>query len=271
MEQEKKSSSILENSVVLCDIHDGIARVTLNRARASNTINLELAAQLAAVSLRCAQDPSVRVVLMSGSGDNFCAGGDLKAFAAEERLPAHLLEVTSQFHSAITTFAHMDAPLVAAVHGFVAGAGLALACAADVTIACRSAKFLFAYTKVGLSPDGGASHFLPRLIGRRRAMHLALTNDVLSAEDALRWGLVSEVVADDQLISRATQVSLRLAAGPTHAFGVTKRLLDGSWMQTLEEQLRMESRSIADLAGLPDGREGVASFIERRQPSFRGR
>jgi 2-(1,2-epoxy-1,2-dihydrophenyl)acetyl-CoA isomerase len=269
---ERMSPASRPQDCVICEIRDGIARVTLNRP-AANAIDLEMARTLVSVALRCDSDPCVRTVLLSGAGNTFSFGGDLKTFAAQgEDLPSYLRELTSYLHLAISRFARLDAPVIAAVQGAAAGGGFGLVCASDIVIAAESARFAMSYTKIGLSPDAGSTYFLflPRLVGFRRAMELALLNPVLSSRQACEWGIVTQVVADAELASRADEVARTLAAGPIRAFGSTKRLMHSGCTQSLETQMELEGRAIANAAHARDGREGIAAFLEKRPPRFDG-
>jgi 2-(1,2-epoxy-1,2-dihydrophenyl)acetyl-CoA isomerase len=259
-------------SAVILEIGDGIARLTLNRPEAGNTITAELALELASATQHIEADGSVRVVLLRGAGDTFSAGGDLKTFAAQgDEIAGYLRETTTYLHSAISRLARMDAPVVTAVHGSAAGGGFSLACACDYVVAADSARFVMAYSKIGLAPDGSCTYFLPRLIGPRRTMQLTLFSRPLSAREALDWGLVSEVVDDSKLFSRAEEIAKTLAAGPTLAFGATKRLLHTTWTETLETQMELESRAISETSGTEDGREGIGAFLQKRKPQFKGK
>ncbi len=256
---------------VLCDIGGGVARITLNRPDMGNAITLELAQELMEVSLRC-ESARVRAVLLTGAGNAFSVGGDLKAFAAQgENLPAYIRQTTSCFHLAISRFTRLDAPVIAAVNGAAAGGGFSMACACDIVLAADTATFVMAYTKIGFAPDGGSSYFLPRLIGFRRAMELALTNRKLSAVEAHDYGIVTEVVPSAQLLARANELAASLAQGPTKTFGATKRLLHSGWNGSLETQMELESVAISSSSGEADGREGVAAFLRKRSPKFQGR
>lgn len=250
---------------------DGVARITLQRPEHANSLNRELAQELMRASIRCDDDASIRAVVLTGSGRLFCGGGDLRAFAAQgDALPSYIKETTTYLHAAVSRFARMDAPLIAAVNGSAGGAGMSLVCACDFALAAESAKFTMAYTRIGLTPDGSSTFFLPRIVGVRRALDLALTNRVLSAEEALEIGLVTRVVPDAELLTAADELAVRLAAGPTAAFGRTKQLLYASLSETLETQMELETRGIAAAAATADGREGIAAFLEKRPPRFRG-
>lgn len=246
----------------------GLALVTLNRPAVGNAIDLQMARELDRCVRDLSTDSSVRVVLLSGAGGQFCVGGDLTCPAvADADIHAHVLELTSILHTAITGLVHMNAPVIAAVRGTVAGAGIGLIAAADLAVVAASTKFRLAYSAVGLTPDCGLSWLLPQIIGRKRAMDLLLTNRVLSAQEAAAWGFVNEVVADEMLHEAAEQLAGKLAAGPLQAFGATKRLVAAA-QKELEAQMGMESRTIAAQRLHPEGREGVNAFFERRKPAF---
>ncbi len=251
------------------DIHDHIARLTLNRPEAGNALNIAMARELMEAALQCDDDPSVRAVILAGAGKSFCAGGDLKSFAAtSEQIAQHVKEVTTSFHSAISLLTRMNAPVIAAVQGSAAGGGFSLACACDLVLAAESARFVVAYTRVGLTPDGSASYFLPRLIGLRRALELTLTNRALSAREAYEWGLVNEITSDAKLYERAEALAAQLATGATQALGGAKRLMRSSLNESLETQMTIESHTIANAARTAESREGIAAFLEKRQPRF---
>jgi 2-(1,2-epoxy-1,2-dihydrophenyl)acetyl-CoA isomerase len=249
---------------------DGVARVTLNRPEAANSLNAEMARELAHVAIRCSEERSVRAVILTGEGRMFSGGGDLKSFAAQgEALPSHLKEVAGNLHAAISRFVRMDAPLIAAVNGPAGGAGFSLCLFCDLVIAAQSAKFVLAYTRAGLSPDGGSTFFLPRIVGLRRALELALTNRALSADEALAWGIVNRVVPDAALQSEAERLAGELAQGATGAFGAAKRLLHHAFTESLETQMELEAQAIAAQARGAESREGIAAFIAKRVPRFR--
>ncbi len=256
---------------LLYETRDGVAYITLNREDAANAINLQMGRDLMSAALRCDEDPGVRAVLIRAQGKIFCAGGDLGSFAsAGEGMPRLLKELTTYLHAAISSFARMSAPVVAAVHGSAAGAGFSLACASDLLMCAESAKFTLAYTRVGLTPDGSSTYYLPRLIGARRALELMLTNRVLSSQEAHAWGLVNRVVADDQLAQESEGLARQLATGPTLAFGSVKRLLLSSANESLETQMEHEARAIADVAHSSDAREGIEAFFAKRRAKFNG-
>ena len=248
-----------------------VAKLTLARPEAANAFDLEMGRELMQAAIALDEDASVRAVLITGRGKMFCAGGDLGAMkTAGDGAPAYIKELASYLHLAISRFARMRAPVVAAVNGTAAGAGFSMMCATDLAIASESAKFTMAYTGAGLSPDGSSSYFLPRIIGQRRSFELMMTNRVLSAAEALDWGLVNQVAAPDELMPAAEKLVGQLAAGATGSFGVVKRLLVNSAYDSLESQMEHETRGIADCARSRDGREGIAAFLEKRRPVFTG-
>ena len=259
-------------STLLFDVKDGIARITLNRPEALNSLNLELSRDLMHAVLECDEDSRIRAVVLSGNGRLFCAGGDLKTFTTlDERLPYYIKEVTTYFHGALSRLTRMNPPVVSAVHGFAAGAGMSLALACDLVLAAETARFSVAYTRVGLTPDGSMSYFLPRLIGLKRALELTLTNRVLSAQEALDWGLITRVVPEGELLSQAIACATQFAEGAPKALGAAKRLMHGGWSETLETQMENESQTIAAMTRSSDTHEGIEAFIEKRAPKFTGK
>jgi 2-(1,2-epoxy-1,2-dihydrophenyl)acetyl-CoA isomerase len=248
----------------------GVATITLNRPRNGNAIDFALARELMTALHACERDRSVRAIELRGEGRLFCAGGDLAAIQANgDEAPAYVRSLLVFVHEAVSAIARIPVPVVARVHGAAAGAGLALACCCDLVVAAASSRFLMAYSKVGLTPDGSSTWFLPRLIGTRRTLELALTNRELSAAEALVWGLVNEVVADDGLDGRMARLMADLAAGPTGAYGETKRLLRASLNESLETQMVHEMQAITTAFASPEAREGLAAFLEKRRPNFR--
>ena len=260
-------------STLLLEIKDQVAHLTLNRPDAANTINLELAQDLDEASLKCGDNPDVHVILIKGAGRMFCGGGDLKTFASrsESELPRYLEDVISHLHRAIARFSRTKSPVIAAVNGSAAGAGFSLVCACDLVIAAESAKFTMAYTRAGLTPDGSATYFLPRIIGWRRTAELVLLNPVLTAKEAHDLGIVTRVVPDAELDARATAIAEQLAAGPARAHAGIKRLLIESATSQLEEQMGRETETICSIAWSKDAREGIEAFVAKRAPKFTGR
>ncbi|MEV6068202.1 enoyl-CoA hydratase-related protein [Nocardia sp. NPDC052001] len=250
-------------------VTDGpIARITLNRPSAANGIDQALADELAAAATYCSEDPAVKVVVLTGAGKFFSAGGDLRAMSESPDTGEFIAKLADTLHQAVSALARMDALLIVAVNGTAAGAGMSLAVAGDLVVAGESAAFTMAYTKVGLSPDGGASYYLPRLIGVRRTQELMLTNRVLRAAEALDWGLVHQVVPDSSLTDTVDALAQQFAQGPKGSNANVKKLLLVSSQHTLEEQLATEASFITHAAESADGVEGIAAFLDKRSPKF---
>ncbi|MGE2833541.1 enoyl-CoA hydratase/isomerase family protein [Mycobacterium sp. SMC-4] len=244
-----------------------IARITLNRPDAANGMNGTMTRELADAAARC-DNAETKVVVITGAGRFFCAGGDLKDFSTAESRGGHVKGVADDLHRAISSFARMDAVVITAVNGTAAGAGFSLAVTGDLVLAAESASFTMAYTRVGLSPDGSASYYLPRLIGIAKTKQLMLTNRTLSAPEAAEWGLVTEVVAPDALAARADELAQQMAATSAGSNGGVKALLLDTFGNGLEQQMELESRLIARRADSKDGREGVDAFLAKRKAEF---
>jgi 2-(1,2-epoxy-1,2-dihydrophenyl)acetyl-CoA isomerase len=244
-----------------------ITRITLNRPDAANGMNDTMTRELADAATRC-DTAGTKVVVLTGSGRFFCVGGDLKSFASAPNRGLHVKGVADGLHRAISSFARMDAVLITAVNGTAAGAGFSIAVTGDLVLAAESASFTMAYTRVGLSPDGSSSYYLPRLIGITKTKELMLTNRTLSALEASQWGLVTEVVPDDQLAARADELAAQMAATASGSNGGVKALMLSTFKNGLEEQMELESRLIADRAESADGREGVDAFLAKRKAEF---
>lgn len=248
----------------------GVAHLQLNRPHRANAIDMEMARTLLERANELHARDDVRAVVITGTGNRFCAGGDLTSFAeAQGPVADHLEELTSYLHAGIVRLHDLDAPLVVGAHGVAAGAGFSLACGADLLVAGEATRFVMAYAGVGLTPDGSGSWFLPRLVGLGRALDLALTNRTLTSAEALEWGLVSRVVDESRVIEEALAVGATLADGPTKSLGAAKRLLHESLGRSLPAQLAQETRELGEAARRAAGREGIAAFVERRTPNFR--
>jgi 2-(1,2-epoxy-1,2-dihydrophenyl)acetyl-CoA isomerase len=254
---------------VLVERIGAVTRLTLNRPEAGNTIDVPLARALLEAAIACDADESVRCVLLTGSGRFFCAGGDLGAFrAAGENAAALIQEITAYLHVAVARFARMRKPLVTAINGPAAGAGLSLAVLGDLALAAPQAHFTVAYTAVGLTPDGGSTWLLPRLIGLRRTQELVLTNRRVAAAEAAAIGLVTRVAAEGALEAEALAAARELAAGATSALGESRRLLLGSLETSLETQMEREAGAISAATRTPAGREGIRAFLAKEKPDF---
>lgn len=254
------------------EVSGGVATITLNRPNSMNAMSPQMGAELHEVALAIDADQAIRAVVLTGAGKVFCAGGDLGEFAAAgDGARTLIMKMTADLHLALSRLARNAAPVIAAVNGTAAGAGFSLLMAADLAIAAESAVMTMAYTNAGLSPDGSSTYYMPRKIGDRRARELMLTNRVLNAQEALDWGVVNQVVADEEVLDAAQQLAAKLAQGPTQAYGQVKALLDSSFDHSLESQMELEARAIAGLVGSPDGQEGLHAFLDKRKPQFSGR
>lgn len=248
-----------------------VGHIVLARPEANNAFSLAFCRAFGAAVEACAADPAVRAVLVRAEGANFCVGGDLAEFRAQgEARPEHLSVLATIFHAAQAGLMTMTAPVVVAVQGAAAGAGLGLALCGDLVIAGASAHFTLAYTAIGLSPDGGSTHLLPRLIGLRRTQELMLTNRRVPAAEAQAMGMITQVVPDAELQAHALDLATRLAAGPTRAHGVVKHLLSRTFDRDFAEQTDDEGRQIAILSGGRDAAEGIDAFFARRPADFHG-
>jgi 2-(1,2-epoxy-1,2-dihydrophenyl)acetyl-CoA isomerase len=252
---------------------DGIGHLRLNRPEASNGMDVPFLRALYDALMVAVAQPDLRVLLISGEGPNFCAGGDVKTFASKgDQLPDYLREATAWLQNCAQALLNLSAPVISAVHGFAAGGGgFGLVCASDLVIAAHSAKFLGGATRVGMVPDAGTTATLPQLVGMRKAIEIVLTNPVLTAAEALEIGLITRVVADEQLAGEALEMARSLAAGAPRALAHAKRLLWSGLGGRVEAQLPEEARTVSELSGTADAREGLAAVIERRDPRFTGR
>jgi 2-(1,2-epoxy-1,2-dihydrophenyl)acetyl-CoA isomerase len=254
------------------DVRDNVAWITFNRPVAFNAINHQATKEFYDIVNRCSIDRSIRAVVLTGTGDRaFCAGGDVAEFVQRgDDVELFLREMTTVLHAGVSRLAWLPVPVIAAINGVAAGAGLSLAACCDLAIAADTAKFTSAYTQIGLTPDGSSTFFLTRLLGRRRVMELYMTNRVLTAQEALEWGLVNRVVPAADLMSEVTKLATQLANGPTQAYAGVKKLVMMSPNDTLESQMERETRSIAQMSRTKDAREGIKAFVEKRKPHFVG-
>jgi 2-(1,2-epoxy-1,2-dihydrophenyl)acetyl-CoA isomerase len=258
---------------VLLDFTGGVATVRLNRPDRGNAIDTDMAADLAEAATQIAERSDVRTVLIAGNGPNFTVGGDLCLFAgtAREQLPNRLRRMIDSYHLAIERLTSIDAPVVAAVRGGAGGGGLGLLYAADIVVAADDARFALGYGALGLTADGGNTWFLPRIVGMRRAQELFLLNRRLTAQEALQFGLVSRLAPSDAVEKEAITLAATLAAGPTRAHGAVRRMLRQSFETGISNQLDAERESIVAASRTDDALEGIAAFVAKRRPQFRGR
>ena len=254
------------------EVKDAIATLTLNRPDAYNALNLTLGRDLFHATLEADEDPGVRCIVVTGAGKAFCAGGDVKDFAeAGDRVGVVIKELTTYLHGAVSRLARTAKPVIMGINGIAAGGGMSFALAGDLVVAAESAKFTMAYSRIAASPDGSSSYFLPRLIGLRRALELHYTNRVLTAREALDWGLVNRVHPDAEFPGALAGLARELSAGPTLAFGRAKQLVHQSTQESLETQMELEAQAIAACGHTEDFQAGVKAFAAKQPVSFRGR
>lgn len=267
-----KPEVLISEGAVLLELHGGVAHLHLNRPESANGLDIPTLQDLHAALMRCHGERRARVVLLTGSGANFCAGGDVHTFATKgDELPEYIRQATIYLQAAISAMIHLDAPVIAAVQGFAAGGGgMGLVCAADMVIAAESAKFLAGATRVAMAPDAGLSVTLPRLVGPRKAAEMLLMNPVIKAPEALALGLINQVVADAELQDAAMACAQRMAEGAPRALAATKRLLWAGMGLGIDAAMPEESRTVAALCRTADVREGLAAVIEKRAAQFVG-
>jgi 2-(1,2-epoxy-1,2-dihydrophenyl)acetyl-CoA isomerase len=265
------TSSTASNSPIVFSRSDGIARIRFNRPGALNAIDEQTARSLCTIADELAKSRDVRVIVMSGTGPAFMAGGDLSCFHQDKARAAQTADaIIKPLNVALMTLSALPQPVIASVHGSVAGAGVSIALACDLCIAATGTQFNLAYARIGASPDAGSTWSLPRVVGTRKALELALLAESLSAEEALSLGIVNRVVPQNALADETETLARRLAAGPAYAYGRIKRLIHSSFERRLEDQLDAEREAFCACAGTTDFAEGLDAFFEKRRPVFRG-
>ncbi|MEQ9639648.1 MAG: enoyl-CoA hydratase [Alphaproteobacteria bacterium] len=261
---------------LLLDVSDGVGTLTLNRPKALNALTPQMKEEMADAVTRLEFDDAVRCVVVKGAGDHFMAGGDLKGFYADRENTAHakrrrFLEGINALHPVMFSMRRMPKPVISSVQGYAAGFGLSLAMACDLTICADDAKFALAYVRIGTSPDGTASYMLPRIVGLKKAMEMAMLGDDWDAETAQRFGLTNFVVPRTDLTAETAKLATRLANGPTHALGGIKRLIHHSIDTAYEAQLQQEAETFASNVNGHDFLEGISAFVEKRKAKFVGK
>jgi 2-(1,2-epoxy-1,2-dihydrophenyl)acetyl-CoA isomerase len=248
-----------------------IGTMTFNRPEVFNAMSSELITSFRNVTAMISRKPNLRALIVRGAGKAFLAGGDVGQFYKERNTVADTVKpLGDALHEGIIAIRNMPFPVIAEVQGACAGAGLSVMMACDFAIASTAAQFKTAYTQIGLSPDGGSTYFLPRLVGMRKAAELVMLSETIKAEEALTLGLVNRVVAPEQLAEEVAQLAERLAAGATQAYARAKRLINQSWQTPIQQHLDDEIAYFADCARTDDFKEGVTAFVEKRKPEFRG-
>jgi len=261
------------NESILLERHGAVATLTLNRPDALNTLDLATMRALVAHAASLSADAGVRCVVLRGAGKHFMAGGDLRTFADHLGLPpterqAWFTTMVRDLHAAIEHLQRLPAPVIASVHGAAAGFGLSLVAACDLAIAADNAYFASAYRNIALSPDGGGTYTLPRLVGAKKAMEILLLGERFDAQEALRLGIVNRVVPAVELEAATSELVQRVVEGPALALGNIKRLLVQSRSHTLSEQLQAEALSFGQCTASEDFVEGITAFLEKRRPTF---
>lgn len=252
------------------EIKDKTAYLTLNRPEVFNSFNREMALLLQKELDDCESNPEVRAIVITGSGKAFCAGQDLKEVTSVELNPGFKKILEEHYNPIISRIRAIEKPIIAAVNGVAAGAGANIALACDVVIASENASFIQAFSKIGLVPDSGGTFFLPRLIGFQKASALMMLGDKVSAQEAERMGMIYKVVSSENFSEEVNTIANTMAQMPTKALGMTKRLLNKSINNSLEEQLDLEGKLQIESAQSDDYAEGVDAFVNKRKPNFKG-
>ena len=259
------------SDLVLHEVGENVVVLTLNRPDAANALDAALSNALAEAAIECDANSDIRCVVLTGTGRMFCAGGDIGFMAASgDRVGDVVGQLASTVHLAMTRFARMNKPLINLINGPAAGAGFGLALSGDIVLAARSAKFQAAYGALGVSPDGGLTWLLPRLVGLRRAQEIIIANRSVEAEEAEAIGMITRAIDDDQLAEEGARMAATLASGAIGAIGNMRAQLLATFQNSWETQLEIEARGIAATIAGADGKEGVAAFLAKRKPDFTG-
>lgn len=260
----------MSNNSILLKIENQVAYITLNRPEVFNSFNREMALSLQATLDACSKDENVRAIVITGNGKAFCAGQDLKEVTDPELNPGFRKILEEHYNPIIQKIRTIEKPIIAAVNGVAAGAGANIALACDFVVATEHTSFIQAFSKIGLVPDSGGTFFLPRIVGIQKATALMMLGDKVTSEEAMAMGLVYKIFPTSFFMEDVTTLATTLATMPTKALGLTKRLLNKSMTNSLEQQLALESDLQIEASSSNDYQEGVAAFIEKRKPEFKG-
>lgn len=261
----------MSNNSILLKIENKVAYITLNRPEVFNSFNRKMALSLQSIMDDCEVNADVRAIVLTGNGKAFCAGQDLKEVTDPELNPGFKKILEEHYNPIITRIRSINKPIIGAINGVAAGAGANIALACDIVVAHEKVSFIQAFSLIGLIPDSAGTFFLPRLIGFQKATALAMLGDKISAEEAERLGMIYKIIPLENFEDEVSKLALKLANMPTKALGMIKELFNQSMTNSLEEQLALESKLQIEAAQSEDYREGVAAFIEKRKPTFKGK
>jgi len=261
----------MSNNSILLKVENKVAYITLNRPEVFNSFNREMALALQSTLDDCEKDENIRTIVLTGSGKAFCAGQDLKEVTSVELNPGFKKILDEHYNPIITRIRNIKKPILGAINGVAAGAGTNIALACDIVVAHEKVSFIQAFSLIGLIPDSAGTYFLPRLIGFQKAQALAMLGDKITAEEAEKMGMIYKVIPFESFQDEVNQLAIKLANMPTKALGMIKELFNSSMNNTLEKQLALESKLQIEAAQSEDYAEGVAAFIEKRKPNFKGK
>lgn len=260
------------SKTVQLTVENSIATITINRPDAMNSFNREMGEDLERVTEQVRNDNDIRAVLLKGAGNLFMAGGDIRYFYERlETMAADIMTDIRLLSASILNLVQMPKPVLASVHGSVAGVGMSFMMAADLVIAADNTKFTMAYGGIGLSPDGGASYLLPRLVGTKKAMELIMLSEIFDAKTAQDYGLINWMAPAENLTTETERLIKRLANGPTHALAQSKQLIHQAWDNSLQTQLDAEGRAFASCCTTQDFKNGITAFLNKKKPEFSGK
>ena len=258
-------------NTLLFDQQNGVAKITLNRPKAFNSLNKDLAFALHAALDKCAEDDSIRAVVLTGEGKAFCAGQDLVEVTTPELMPGFKTLLEEHYRPIIIKIRNLEKPVIAAVNGVAAGAGANIALACDIVVASEKASFIQAFSGIGLVPDSGGTFFLPRLVGFQKAVAIAMLGDKIKAQEAEQMGMIYKTIPVEEFTEQVDKLATRLSNMPTKGLALTKKAFSSSLTNSLEEQMAVENAAQIAASETEDYTEGVTAFLEKRKPNFKGK